>query len=285
LDTTLTWNSTTGPGFGDPPHYDVWLGTEADLSNAELVADSIADTTCNIADIEDDETYYWTVRATDRNSEGTWASDTLSFRTYLPESPIEFGLIEPDSGFGIRGYRDFPLTFSWQIATDPDPEDWVNYTLEISNNSLFIDPLTFHTEDQNSIALGYLDISIYWWRVKAEDRFGLETYSNTWTINVWLPVEEQNSSNIPAEYSIAETYPNPFNPTLNILVGLPEESELEVSIFNINGQEVTVLANGNYSAGYQHFTFDATVISSGIYFVHANVPGKLNEVRKVVLLE
>ena len=52
----------------------------------------------------------------------------------------------------------------------------------------------------------------------------------------------------------------------------------------INGQVVEVLASGNYTQGYHNFTFNAERCSSGIYFLHAYVPGKMTEIRKVVLM-
>ncbi|MDP8208357.1 MAG: FG-GAP-like repeat-containing protein [Candidatus Electryonea clarkiae] len=95
LDTTLTWETTTDPDPYDEVHYDVWLDTNEDLSNATLIGDSLAGVSIDLNDLDDDQVYYWTVRATDSNTGGTWAEDTLSFETYFREPPGEFDLLTP----------------------------------------------------------------------------------------------------------------------------------------------------------------------------------------------
>jgi len=87
----------------------------------------------------------------------------------------------------------------------------------------------------------------------------------------------------PAEASLTSVYPNPFNPITTISVSLPEISELSVRVYNVTGQQVAELANGRISAGQHSFTFDGSNLASGLYFVRATVPGKLNAVQKIVL--
>jgi Secretion system C-terminal sorting domain len=123
--------------------------------------------------------------------------------------------------------------------------------------------------------------------------------SSDWRVNVviwenifWDPItnihEDLDKSSLPAEFEISDLYPNPFNPTLNINVSLPETTDLKLSVFNIMGQEVATVANGQYSAGIHNFVFDANEVTShasGIYFVQASIPGKLNQIKKVVLMK
>ncbi len=89
----------------------------------------------------------------------------------------------------------------------------------------------------------------------------------------------------PATFALSAAYPNPFNPTTTISVALPEAADLEVTVVNTLGQQVAELTNGRTAAGTHAFTFDASALSSGIYFVHATVPGQLNAVQKVVLMK
>ncbi len=92
-------------------------------------------------------------------------------------------------------------------------------------------------------------------------------------------------SELPTEYTISKVYPNPFNPVVNITVSLASTGNLKVNIFNILGQRVKSLVNNRFEAGYHNFTFDGSNLSSGIYFIHANVPGRMDEIRKVVLMK
>ncbi|MDP8205842.1 MAG: T9SS type A sorting domain-containing protein [Candidatus Electryonea clarkiae] len=94
----------------------------------------------------------------------------------------------------------------------------------------------------------------------------------------------ESTASKPTEFILEEVYPNPFNSTTTISVALPVPSDLKLSVYNITGQEIAVLTNEQYSLGYHQFTFNADELSSGIYFIHASVPGKMDEVRKVVLV-
>ncbi|MCB2211111.1 T9SS type A sorting domain-containing protein [bacterium] len=88
----------------------------------------------------------------------------------------------------------------------------------------------------------------------------------------------------PSEFSLDRAYPNPFNATTTVSVNLPEAAELNVAVFNVAGQRVAELANGSYSAGTQRLVFDASGLSSGVYFIHAVVPGEFDQVQKVMLV-
>ncbi|MBZ0263928.1 lamin tail domain-containing protein [bacterium] len=94
-----------------------------------------------------------------------------------------------------------------------------------------------------------------------------------------------NDAWIPKDYAISSVYPNPFNPTTTIQVGVPEASNLHVAIFNILGEEVAVLASRPVQTGYHTFSFNGSQLTSGIYFVQAVVPGKMNEMRKIMLVK
>ncbi|GBE29207.1 LVIVD repeat protein [bacterium BMS3Bbin04] len=89
---------------------------------------------------------------------------------------------------------------------------------------------------------------------------------------------------IPSSFSLGPASPNPFNPSTTITINLPDAAELNVHVFNITGQRVAELANGSYSAGTHQFTFDASGMASGIYFVRATVPGQLDQTQKVLLV-
>ena len=64
---------------------------------------------------------------------------------------------------------------------------------------------------------------------------------------------------------LVQAYPNPFNPTTTLAVELAETGDVQLSIFNINGQLVQTLANGMMEAGQHELTFNGAGLPSGLY--------------------
>ena len=76
---------------------------------------------------------------------------------------------------------------------------------------------------------------------------------------------EDQSAELPEGFSLQQNYPNPFNPTTSISFDLPEASAVKLSVFDVLGREVAVLANGKLSAGNHAVSFDAAGFESGMY--------------------
>ncbi|MBS1261572.1 MAG: hypothetical protein MAG453_00897 [Calditrichaeota bacterium] len=83
---------------------------------------------------------------------------------------------------------------------------------------------------------------------------------------------------------LGDPAPNPFNPATTFDVQLPAAGPLAVTVYNVRGQVVAVLADGPVSAGRHSYTFDASNLASGLYFVRATAPGVLDDVRKLMLV-
>ncbi len=93
------------------------------------------------------------------------------------------------------------------------------------------------------------------------------------------------NARIPVEYALTEVHPNPFNASATVTVELPEVSELTIAVYNVTGQGVAELVRGRVAAGTHSCVFDGSSLASGIYFVRAAVPGRLNAMQKVVLVK
>jgi hypothetical protein len=99
-----------------------------------------------------------------------------------------------------------------------------------------------------------------------------------------VSVQELPSSGIPNSYSLSQNYPNPFNPSTNIQYSIPKTGFVSLKIYNLLGQEVTTLIEGNQTAGTYVATFDASRVSSGVYFYRLT-SGGFAEVKKMLLLK
>ena len=90
---------------------------------------------------------------------------------------------------------------------------------------------------------------------------------------------------VPSEFSVDASYPNPFNSQVTTIVHLPIASALEVIVYNSLGQRVTTLANGLFTAGDHPFIFSAPDLASGTYYMHFTVPGRFEQVHRVMLVK
>ena len=86
------------------------------------------------------------------------------------------------------------------------------------------------------------------------------------------------------KYSLAQNYPNPFNPSTKIRFSVPEQTNLTLKIYNTIGQEVASLFNGEIAAGNHEVNFDASNLSSGIYFYRIQSPS-FNSTKKMILIK
>ena len=84
---------------------------------------------------------------------------------------------------------------------------------------------------------------------------------------------ESNLDVVPAQYSLENNYPNPFNPSTTIKFGIPEQSKVTLQVFSILGQSVFELTEQSLSAGSHSYDFDASALSSGIYIYSISAVG------------
>jgi hypothetical protein len=89
---------------------------------------------------------------------------------------------------------------------------------------------------------------------------------------------------VPTEFELSQNYPNPFNPETSIEYALPENAKIRLSVFNMLGQEVQVLVDGQMEAGYHKATFDGADMSSGVYFYRLQVDNNVMT-KKMVLMK
>jgi hypothetical protein len=89
---------------------------------------------------------------------------------------------------------------------------------------------------------------------------------------------------LPKQFSLKQNYPNPFNPKTTIRYEIPERSFIALKIYNLLGREVVTLVSEENDAGYYSIEFDASTLSSGIYFYRLQA-GSFVETKKMMLLK
>ncbi|GMU87159.1 MAG: hypothetical protein AMXMBFR48_24000 [Ignavibacteriales bacterium] len=93
--------------------------------------------------------------------------------------------------------------------------------------------------------------------------------------------EEMTAANT---FALQQNYPNPFNPSTRISFYLEKDAETSLRIYDVLGNEVAVLVNGQMEKGYHEAEFDASKLSSGMY-VYRLVSGQNVAVKKMSLLK
>ncbi len=89
---------------------------------------------------------------------------------------------------------------------------------------------------------------------------------------------------VPVSYSLSQNYPNPFNPTTRIDFDIPENNNVNIKLFDVNGKEVSTLLNDNRLAGYYSIQVNAQNFSSGVYY-YTITAGNFVATKKMIVLK
>lgn len=126
------------------------------------------------------------------------------------------------------------------------------------------------------------------WTLSIIDNFaGNDGILNSWslkiTLDVLVNIEEENDK-ILTNYQLHQNYPNPFNPTTTINFSLPQTGIVNLKIYNLLGEEVITLIAEERQAGNHSVQFNASYLSSGIYFYKLQA-GSFFQTKKMILLK
>ncbi len=94
----------------------------------------------------------------------------------------------------------------------------------------------------------------------------------------------QHDKTISTHYNLLQNYPNPFNPSTKIKYEIKSHSHVKLSISNILGEIILKVVDNFQPAGFYEYEFNASHLSSGIYFCKLTV-GNLSEIKKMVLMK
>src|SRR5574338_195034 len=131
-----------------------------------------------------------------------------------------------------------------------------------------IEPHAYHFTDEN------LTSGLYNYRLKQIDFDGSYNYSNV--LNVQMRT--------PEKFELMQNYPNPFNPATVIRYNIPVTGKVTVKVYDVIGNEIAKLVDEEKPAGNHEITFDASNLSSGIYFYKLQT-GSFIQSKKMILLQ
>jgi len=205
-----------------------------------------------------------------------YASDFISVN--LPPSAAT--LVSPEDSAFVHILSTDTVRFVWNKAKDGNiPEDTLIYIFKIakdknftSTSTVMVDTLTDTVKYVRGADLfplfptGDTTLVLYW-RVEVTDKKSPSVKSAVYRLNLSKPTSVEAVDNgIPTDYYLSQNYPNPFNPITTIKFGLPEDTQVELVVYNIIGQKVATLVNQYMRAGHYVVQFDGSNYASGTYF-------------------
>jgi endo-1,4-beta-xylanase len=111
----------------------------------------------------------------------------------------------------------------------------------------------------------------------------LEDYVDTANV-VFAVSNEDLGLNTPTRFALQQNYPNPFNPSTSIKFDLPVNSNVRLEVFNMLGQKVMTLMNGEMTAGFHQVNLNASALASGMYIYRLEA-GSFVNTKKMMLIK
>lgn len=165
-----------------------------------------------------------------------------------------------DLSLFTHSVKDNTVTLNWTTYSEinnsgfyierKSGDSWINIGFVDGNGNTF-NTTNYYFTDKN------LNSGMYNYRLKQTDYNGNFEY---------FDLESIVSIGSPEEFTLLQNYPNPFNPVTTIMYGIPENGNVSMKIFDISGREVKTLVNEPKTAGYYSVKFNASGLSSGVYF-------------------
>jgi hypothetical protein len=197
-----------------------------------------------------------------RNDEYGYSGSVMKYQ----DEPLPVEL----NSFSATVSRNY-VTLNWSTASETNNAGfgiersssegiWTNAGY-VAGNGTTASPESYTFTDRN------VNAGKYKYRLKQTDYNGNFEYYN---------LSSEVIIGVPDKYSLSQNYPNPFNPSTKINYDIPFDSKVSIRIFDISGKEVSALVNSNLTVGFYTSEFNASGISSGVYFYSITALGNGN---------
>ncbi|MCE1164776.1 MAG: T9SS type A sorting domain-containing protein [Bacteroidetes bacterium] len=210
-----------------------------------------------------------------------WTTSPSNAMTLIPENPVD------NSNLNISGNVNYDNMTSTSILNDT----------AVSLNILLLQGKPAYQFIQGTQWLGSLKFNVstltacvnmtFTTNSAVFDNLTPLTYGTQWTKTdpppCLISAVHNYSSEIPKNYSLSQNYPNPFNPVTMIRFALPNSGNVSLKVYDILGREVANLVSGFKRAGEYIVDFDASSLTSGVYFYRLESEGYVEVKRMVVL--
>ena len=147
-----------------------------------------------------------------------------------------------------------------------------NFSIELTDNAFVAE---YSTKDNQTTLM-----------VVAPEGNEIFTASGEYTIDEMIAANKDGyvPTSQPVSFNLSEAYPNPFNPSTSLEISLNVASNVSITAYNVMGQLVSTIHDGNMDAGTHAITWNASNVASGMYIIKAEAAGKVIN-QKVMLLK
>ena len=228
----------------------------------------------------------------------------------------------PDSNLGNLQGNDFRTTEAVDIFPDPNDDanyiigeaeagEWTRYTVEVETSGIYDitfqalpdggnGRVDFQLDDENWLSFirlrGSGDTPIMKTQEDVPLNAGVYDLKMETVITGARPdllsatlirqtsIDGDSGPDLPQQPQLHQNFPNPFNPSTTISFTLPQPQQVTLSVFNSVGQQVATLIDGVRTSGFHSLSFDASSLSSGIYFYRLQTPNAV-ETRQMILIK
>lgn len=180
------------------------------------------------------------------------------------------------------------FTLVWNKPLLPADNDTVKYYNVYMDTQFPVDTtnitkvVKFGVRDTSvTVAFASKPVINYYYAVTAYDKgYNESAASNTVSIIV---TDIDESPAVPSDFSVEQNFPNPFNPETNLTIMVNAPGNLRIGIYSVLGQELSVLHNGNVTAGSHTYSFKPEGLPSGTYIAKVEYGGKTKSIKMLYL--
>ncbi|HSD63951.1 MAG TPA: T9SS type A sorting domain-containing protein [Ignavibacteriaceae bacterium] len=190
-------------------------------------------------------------------------------------------------------FTNFNLGFydTAKVTKAKNNQLWINIVLESDNHGTLVQQgpdswtdlvvLNFTSNQVISDKVIFWDPDNKYWHVYDEDN--ATTWNSGYFDNITYSGDGKFQVN-QFSYVLNQNYPNPFNPSTTIQYNVPQQSYINLTVYNIIGQRIAVLVDGEKDAGFYSLEFNAAGLPSGIY-IYRLQSSAFTQTRKMILLK
>ncbi len=274
LDTPVTVRWTRPAGATS---FHLQVGGDSTFTSGPVLQDyQTVDTFAVLHSLSFLTSYWWHVRAYNAAIGVSAYSEAWTFSTGL-SLPGVVSLVEPSQNAVVNADT---LRLRWRSTGPFVDRYWMEYSIDSAFTMIGIDSLL---TDTTAVIRSMIKNMEYYWRVRAHNLTGWGPYSSRGHFLRSTTAVKDLPQGVPSTWVLLQNYPNPFNPSTTITFGLPQRGQVRLTVYNTLGEEVASLVEGEMEAGYHTVRFDASGLSSGVYFYRIEA-GSFVQTRKLLVL-